>query len=327
MFFFVSFIFNSFREYIRKKERLSFILQQHDNIIVNYKFLKRLSRYITKFKYIISGKVYSNSVISGKDGWLFYSNSLDGGGLADYEATNYPNEKAIKQLQENLKYNLNYLNNKNIDFAVFIAPNNGNIYRNNLPNSVKYSNKTTTEYTIECMKKIKGLKIIYPQEELIEKADFYQVCLPLDSHWNSLGAYIGYSKLMLELFNVREKPIESFTIKKRNIGTGDLVRLLKLEDVFPNSYDYYINELDSEPCEDLKEYRNENAVVNKSILFIGDSYRLSLSKYLRRPFKRFLMVHMNDYKYKIIDDYKPDFVIFERAGRYCYMPEFINFKL
>lgn len=68
MLFFFSLIFNSVRESVRKNERLSFVLKQHDNIVVNYRFLEKMSRYDTRFKYMISGKVYSNSVVSGKNG-------------------------------------------------------------------------------------------------------------------------------------------------------------------------------------------------------------------------------------------------------------------
>ena len=95
----------------------------------------------------------------------------------------------------------NYLNEKDIDFYILVAPNKENVYSNYLENKITRSNRknSRTEELIEYLSKNSQLNIIYPKEILVKNRKKYNTYYKYDTHWNDYGAYLGTVELMKQI--------------------------------------------------------------------------------------------------------------------------------
>ncbi len=327
---FFPFIYNLIKECLNKnQDERAVVLAQYNKIMIKHGIIRQSLVLTSKIKYLISGKIVSNSVIDGKNDWLFYCNKEDGNLIADYKGENYPDEAGIEQIKIGLSNNYNYLKNKGIGFILFVAPNKGRIYTRYLPDKIKPVEKMTADYVVEKLQKANlPFPVIYPKDELIALSDKYQVYYPRDTHWNLLGSYIGYRKLMKIGFDLDLPTLESLNIhEKPSADKGDLVNMVKLEKYYPNLTEYYLKEFDDIKSENSEKYINLNPIINKSVLVICDSFGEGLKKYFIKTFSRVLFVTRKNYTFETFEKFSPNVVIFESVGRLIHSKEHIDFYL
>ena len=76
----------------------------------------------------IFGESNVSGVISGTDGWLYYSSTL-----SDYLGQDILPERALFNMAHNFRVVQNYLDAKDVDFVLTIAPNKNTLYGENMP--------------------------------------------------------------------------------------------------------------------------------------------------------------------------------------------------
>ena len=327
---FLPFIFQMTKEFfIKDKDEFLDLLKQYENTLVNNGIIKQYKNLATRIKFLISGKVISNSVFEGKNNWLFYSSKKDNNLINDYKGENYPSQEHLDKIKNNLISNFDFLKNRGIKFIVLVVPNKGNIYNQYFPDNFKIAMKTTTDYVVEQMQSSKfDFPIIYPYKELLEYSQKYLLYYPRDTHWNQLGAYIGFRALLKEGFNYNLPNLDSLHIHETPSNSkGDLVNMVKLNNYYPYLTEYTIKEYDDIQTTSNKEYVNPKPLINKSVLIIGDSFSDNFSKYFKKTFTRVLFVTRKDYTFDKFEKIKPDVVIFESVGRLFYQKEHTHFYL
>ena len=180
---------------------------------------------------------------------------------------------------------------------------------------------------------IEGLSIIYPYERLLNESEKNLTYWKNDTHWNTYGAYIGYLELIKEIkkdfpdiqevketdINISETPflgLELLKILSMDIQKG-LEKyknvLYKTVSLKKENFDYVKN--------DGKDGRN--GIITKSnkkykVLIFRDSFTISMIPYISQTFGEvnYIWSHdLNEYE-KVINDYKPDIVIYESVERY-----------
>ena len=308
------FLFFLTKECVRHKDDLSSVFAQYENILVKRGIIKKSPSVVTKIKFSFSSKILSKAVTNGKNGWLFYTPTTDGWLLGDYEGKNYPSEEEYNKLKDSILNNYKFAKERGIKFILFIAPNKGNIYREYLPDSVKQASVMTTEYIVNRLKsEISDFPIVFPQEELLGLRTKYELYYPRDTHWNLLGAYIGYKKLMKDGFGVDVKPIESLKICEKQGHKGDLVDMVELSEYFPDMKECYIEEYEGSG---YNKNSNNDSIIDKSLLVIHDSYGEKMKNYLRNTFSTVNYIHRDKYETKDFEKSKPSIIIFETVGRY-----------
>ncbi len=87
-------------------------------------------------------------------------------------------------------------------------------------NLKRKSIKSGTDIFVEYIKNNTDIKVVYPKEELLKYKGKYQLYYKYDTHWNSLGAYIGYTELT-RILNIDNKSIESFKILEFDSSSVD----------------------------------------------------------------------------------------------------------
>ena len=281
--------------------------------------------------------IISDDVLLGNNNWLFpkLNNIIEGlyigkDSFTDIESSNFLN--SIIDFRDKLK-------NKNIDFIFMVCPDKSSVYNEYMPN---YIRQNTTNYVYQFVNYIKensDIKIVYPIEELIKYKYKYQLYYKYDTHWNQLGAYIGYLELMkyfhknihydISYSNIlikRNNFSYDFTILENssNLLRNDMARYLSL-----SKYEYFKNDVlyipDISNSKFIYTYRNignnfyfktKSESNNKNrILVIRDSFALAMVDYISPNFEHVEYIHVDSFKKDILYTNNIDIVIFETVER------------
>ena len=263
----------------------------------------------------------SPRVIVGEDGWLFYNSRVAEGvdTISDYRNI----IKYNKQEKENIKNSLldtrDKLKENNINFYVLVTPNKENVYSDKLEKIIKRGNnsKSRTEDLIEYLKENSDLNIIYPKDQLINNRKINETYYKYDTHWNSYGAYLGVSELMKTIDTEFEIPEVAITKQKKS---GDLARMNLIQNTTNNEpiINNFYDDINYECVEDVefKKCNSNEALYDKTLLVVGDSFRESTIQFLSKIYKETIFIHRNYYKEDLIKKYDVNIVIYEAVERY-----------
>ena len=253
--------------------------------------------------YYIFGNLLSKRALLGIDGWLFLkdSNTIEKYMCVENSYFSYDELKIAK---DNIVDIANRLKEYNIDFIFMICPDKNVIYSEYLPFYIhKKHIANSTEQFINYMKENTDIKIIYPKNELLKYKYKYNLYYKLDTHWNNLGGYIGYKKLMnaigIDVFDLEKLVIKKY---KTYNGFGDINRFANLLTLQFSDYDYNIN---------YSNFSNFYQEKYTNISIIHDSFMGYMMKYIDKSF--------NKVTYSTIDniniDKNSDIVVFETVER------------
>ena len=254
----------------------------------------------------------------------------------DIEEYNFT-EKELEKAKNNLIHFRDELKNKNIDFIFMVCPDKQFIYSEYMPDYIKRkSTKNDTDIFVEYIKNNTDIKVVYPKEELLKYKDKYQLYYKYDTHWNSLGAYIGYTELT-RILNIDNKSIESFKIlefdsayrnsnKDSSLFYNDIARMVSLNDIkkfrddiiyILEDYKYTITNItDDWSSSRISNYNLDNFKNKRNILIIKDSYSFEMMDYIITTFKQSEFINIGSFKNENIKEYKPDIIVFQSVERY-----------
>lgn len=281
----------------------------------NLPYRTLLRRIYNKYDYLIFRNT-NNISLAGKDDWMFYTRSVGDTSPVQMVQSKFTyDETFIKNNLEVIEKNFNYGEENRFDLYYLVLPNKENIYREYLPDYVNiYDNQSRAEKVIS---QINNDRIIYPKEELLAEKSINQVYYKTDTHWNSLGAFIGYKALIKTMLNknINYEKLEWHDEK----DSGDLVKLSGIYGVFNDSIPsvtyHGISKSEKTDTTKLYECYNSNATYNKTIMVLGDSYRENMIQYFYADFQHVILINRGNYSQEILKKYKPDIVVIEYVER------------
>lgn len=165
---------------------------------------------------LVQAKVFGtsniDSVIVGKDGWLYYASTLD-----DYLGQNTLTERQAWGVVHNLELIQNRVEQTGSRFVFTIAPNKNTLYPQFMPDrfNVKVSDVHNRDVLVQALEKSEVnycdlFTLLEQQEDILYHAQ--------DSHWNNEGAQLAYDDLMealgktpLDYSNVQPQARTDFT--------------------------------------------------------------------------------------------------------------------
>ncbi len=168
----------------------------------NFAFRQQLVNTDGRIKAALTHTSANNNVIVGKDGWLYYGETIN-----DFLRIDTLSKAEINNIANNLRIINKYCENRGADFIFFSAPNKNTLYPENMPyNYVPSDNKSNLEnLTSELSKDDFFLDM---KSELLGLNSPTVLYHKTDTHWNNFGAYAAHTKLMNKL-------------KKSSCGTGN----------------------------------------------------------------------------------------------------------
>lgn len=306
---------------------LSFPKQYTDYINDNIPFRNYLITLNSAIDYFVFGVSSNDQVIIGKDNWLFYNSIADGNPIACYQGTNLFSDEELRALAENCVIQNELLKKDGKGFVIFVAPNKERVYGEKMPDqygspSIDYRALQVVEY----LKNNTDIEVVYPYDDIMNAKNTTDQSLyyKTDTHWNSIGGYIGASALLSEL-GISVPPIDSQDISISIEGNrfGDLAGMINLKNLlYKDDYEYNVSGYDlhnnhqSEKMSDMDSGLSEYD--DRKVLVIRDSFSTNMIPYLESEFENISFVHFNDYSYDDYIEFNPDIVVYETVERYIH---------
>lgn len=258
-------------------------------------------------------------VTIGKNNWLFYTVALEGeNALADYQRTNLYTQEESRVFAGRIKAVSDYLKEKGVDkFWYYVAPSKESIYPEYMPERLKvYSQKESRiQHFASYMKTRPDVNFTYLYDELAACKEAYRVYYKYDTHLNNLGSFLLSQKISKDLTG-KSLGLEEIKVEQGEVFIGDMSRMINQEEVMADDHDFEIKgyyplvhvELIDEIAgkeEVLREFVSDSEN-ERTLLLIGDSYRLRVEPFLAKLYSHMAVVHIDQFTPDMLEKYKPD---------------------
>lgn len=329
-----------------------------DNIklVINDRLIKRDKIVILTNKALLNPVLYYSTDMSkaiiGKNGFVFLGNNYENVINRHYRNFVNSNEYNEKQLQRHTNLR-SAAKSVNADYFILVSPDKHGVYCREFPDWVKTEqcsrvNKITNE-RIEFLSK-NGFIIDYPFDKLYNKSKQERVYYKTDTHWNELGAEIGFYSLLDIIKNKSSifqnnkfvKSDDYYMHKEKNTNFGDLGKIASLPDFFPlddvvykfktnseykikwrgkdkTDFEYLdIQNVKSRHDAPYEHMINENAPNKMKVFIIHDSFNTAMTSFWNIHFSEIIYSNRGKNEadlIKTIKEFKPDFVIYETVER------------
>nr|WP_303243054.1 hypothetical protein [uncultured Blautia sp.] len=263
----------------------------------------------------------ADGVIQGKNGWLYYKDSLD-----DYLGQDLLSDRSLFNIAHMLSMTQQALEEKGVNFLFTIAPNKNSLYGDNMPyyDKLKVSDQTNRE-------NLEG----WLKTEKVAYADLYQALMEedevlyhaRDSHWNNKGAVLAADVLMDALGKDHDSyEGESYTVRRDY--TGDLDTMLYPLASTADDEIYYDKETTYATVEEIQSnfdprITTVNPVKEGSLVMYRDSFGNALLPYMADAYANAYFSRGIPYQLMDVETHSADTVIIERAERF--LPEMSQF--
>ena len=295
---------------------------------VNEKYLEQLGLYfedhfafrneLVMADSVIQSKVFGvsnmDTVIAGKNGWLYYTATLD-----DYQGKLTLSKRGIWNAVHNLSLTQRYVEENGASFLVTVAPNKNSLYGENMP--YYYKNKISNTKNMDAFEaallkwQVSYVDLFEPFER--QKETLY---LKRDSHWNQKGAVLAYNAMM-DFLMLEHDTYETVSNIRTKNEYGDLNKMLYPVLAFPEwNYSYqkeqaYTYATDTESVEDAWIW-TVNREGNGSLLMFRDSFGNTLLPLMADTFQNAYFSKAVPYDLeKYMKSYQPENVIIEKVER------------
>jgi len=285
----------------------------------------------------------SSDVIIGKEGWLFkrYGQSME-----DYRGGPLFTDAELDQWKRTLERKQEWLAKRGIQFLFVVAPEKQTIYPEFMPD--KYSrlhDPTAGQQLVSYLKAhstVHLLSLIEPVMEAKSKGGD-RIYFRHDTHWNTLGAFVGYTTLMNRLHewypDLKPKDRSEFQLVME-YNKGDLARMMGMPE-YSAGDEPTLKPIDAPKTTNtpfkvegagLLDERsftleNDNARTKRKAVMMHESYTWALMPLLSADFEKvtYLFRFQDDAKFEkalaeAVRREKPDIFIEERVERYLLSP-------
>ncbi len=274
-------------------------------------------------------------VIFGKDGWLFYNGNTGESTINDFICNNLYSEAVLEELAAGYQALSDQYKAQGIDFILFIPTNKEQVYPELMPDDLVPQGKVSrTDQLVAYLKEHTDVTVIYAKDALIEaKAEGYPLFNKYDSHWNTVGAFVG-SQLICEELTGEKSELSDVTVfyndavpEPRDLadvyGLGDEYRENGSWDVYEPEKADLTGGFTTEGASAEAEFMQfeSTAEDKREILIIKDSFVFNMIGTMARCFAKLTMISDSKMAKEYVEKYHPSVVILEIVERQFYRAE------
>lgn len=251
----------------------------------------------------------SNSVLLGKDSWLFYKSTLE-----DYTGTNLFTARQSYAAAHVLGLMQEYCEQNGIDFCFTIAPNKNSMYSSQMP----------ARYAAASVRNAQLLKQQMEQQN-VRYMDLFEVLsnskeqlyYRLDSHWNMRGAQLAAQALLKELKGC-EVEFDPFITGEKLPHTGDLYEMVYpagSETEQDTAYDFTYQYDEKFHSADDITIHTKNSEADGSVFVYRDSFGINLHPFLAQSYGSACFSRNMPYRLTAVMEEQPDVLLVELVER------------
>ena len=268
-------------------------------------------------------KTVNDKVVIGQNNWLFYS---EFGNMENYKGTNLYTREELELIADNLITSKAYLDQRGIEFVLFLAPNKEAVYgEGNLPSYYRAGEITRAKQLTDYLQENTDIRVVYPLEEMIDHKDEYFLYWHYDTHWNVVGGYIGGSALLREL-GIRVPPMEEIVCIPYESSGYDLARMMNLqkyyEEKMPADNDYIVVGYERNNVRTVRAdgdgafLYHSDSPNSKKLFMVRDSFASGMADVLASNFQDSYMPHWDSFfEQSQIEEQQPDVFVLEMVER------------
>ena len=269
--------------------------------------------------YYVLGDSTNEKVIAGRDGWLYFNEEL-----ADYERSTALSAVELDRLCRTLALEQEYVRSRGAAFLFVIAPNKSSVYPEYMPaRFARLDGPGAAAQLNDALAK-----------EGVAHADLFgllngskgigQLYHKKDTHWNNLGAWLGYREIVNLLADQNPKvPAvneEPGPYKVTRDFAGDLETMLmpafenkdeQMDFGWEQNYTT-VKPMRSPEDMDIQTRSKSNGL---SVLMYRDSFTNALLPILSNQFGQVHYTRAVPYDYSLMDSDKPDAVVLQIVER------------
>ena len=178
------------------------------------------------------------SVLVGSEGWLYFNEDQM---VEHYRGTLLFTPDQLQDWKTLLEYYRDWLAQRDIKFLFVVAPDKQSIYPAYLPSWMsKVSPVTKLDQFYAYMKTRSTVDVLDLRQTLLEGRSMGPMYLKTDSHWNLLGAFLTYQRLVNELAvkhlpGAKPMSLEAFERTNMPAPPGDLTALAGIDSLESNA--------------------------------------------------------------------------------------------
>ncbi|WP_051261538.1 alginate O-acetyltransferase AlgX-related protein [Desulfovibrio inopinatus] len=197
-------------------------------------------------RFIASSSVFSASVITGKDGWMYLAKDGSRDVLMEHRSATPLTEPELQALRDDYQARADWLAQRGKHYMLVVAPSKETIYPEYLPEIFKQVGKTSRlDQALDYLKAHSTLDVVDLRPVLLDAKKKTQIFYATDSHWNVRGAFVGYRMMMEEIRKIiPSTPVLSrkdFNEDSFDEVPGDLSFMLGLQDYVKETRYYYLS--------------------------------------------------------------------------------------
>lgn len=272
-----------------------------------------------------------SSVLLGTDGWLFEQSEKN---MEDLRGLDPFTQGELLQWQKVLSNRKEWLNKQGIQYLFVVAPSKHTIYPEYLPHYMNTSPKgTRLDQLVGYLRDKSDIDLVDLRAPLLEAKPSGLLYYKTDSHWNSVGGFLAYEKIVnhMRKWFPEEKVLDDsllVKVKDNNLG-GDLAEMLGIGNVF-RDYEYTYQYVRTPQAQKTafafspNSFETVSARASLKAVIFRDSFFTAVEPFLSEHFNQAyylwkLGAHSNyDHRVlkKIISRIKPQLVIEEKSERF-----------
>jgi alginate O-acetyltransferase complex protein AlgJ len=256
-------------------------------------------------------------VIEGKDGWLFVAyDGLDV--IGQHTGTVRLSERELRDWRLILEGRVAWLEKRGVHYFFMLSINPHTLYPELMPDEYAMAKERTVEQLISHLEESGSYaRVIYPLPEILAAKEQRQVACKTSSHWNAVGAYAAYRRLIGEIGEVA--PV--YVVPEERVEYFDASRFADLGiKVEPprKSVITFANVLGQRA-----RLKTDNRVLRRgriaefecpeapdtSCMVIGDSFNYQMMPFMAESFRNLYFVHLHTLDHDLVEECRPDVVV------------------
>ena len=292
----------------------------------------------------------SDNAIIGKEEWLYLGDRHEKNMTVRRMGVGDKDVDAIRKITLAVSERNLWLKKKGVkDFRILICPDKNTVYPEFLPGWASAQGVNATDDLLAGAEKniyIDSRPALLAAKNRPSEPLFYKT----DTHWNALGAWLGFQELARELVesdtSLRWPTVKKIRARKTSNAGGDLAKFLRLASSLQDvelalemggargplktmQSDFLTGQpvassslvLQDTPMRPLL-VKSEHALNNRRVLWLRDSFGNAMAPYMAEAFSETLQLHYDEADpelfVRLVDMYKPDYVLItvvERRAR------------
>lgn len=254
--------------------------------------------------------IESTQVLAGKENYLFYKTTIDGFPIYDYMGINHFSDQELEQIKNNLTVMRDTFERMGISFYAVALPNKESVYEQFMPDTISRVNEETRADQVarymwdnwdNC-----DVTFIYPKQELVETGREKQLYYKTDTHWNQMGAFIGFQQYYEAVYGCREQLEDVVFSEPLTDFAGDLATIAGVTEKYSIDSVY---QLDADSV-------NPEMKRDEKVFVVGDSFGGFFSTMAKAYYPEVEWIDPNAFSMSMVEEKKPDIIIFECVERY-----------